>query len=69
MQLADTTKIKTVIEPYVHNWLSAQFPGHIFEEKPIRLTIGETYDSDAVAEDVSVVAAILCTSPLGMSRP
>ena len=58
--MADTTKIKTMIEPYVRNWLSEQFPRHIFKEKPIRLTTGETYAFDAVAEDVSVVAAILC---------
>jgi hypothetical protein len=58
--VADTTKIKTVIEPYVRNWLSEQFGGHIFKEKPLRLASGETYAFDAVAEDVSVVAAILC---------
>jgi len=57
--MADTTKIKTVIEPYVRNWLSKQFPGHVFKEKPIRLTTGKNYAFDAVAEDSSVVAAIL----------
>jgi hypothetical protein len=57
--MADTTKIKTVIEPYVRNWLSKQFPGHVFKEKPIHLTTGESYTFDAVAEDASVVAAIL----------
>lgn len=58
--MADTTKIKTVIEPYVRNWLSEQFPKHIFEEKPIRLMTGESYTFDAVADDGTVVAAILC---------
>ncbi len=57
--MADTTKIKTVIEPYVRNWLSEQFPGHVFKEKPVRLTTGESYTFDAVAGDASVVAAIL----------
>jgi hypothetical protein len=58
--MADTKKIKTVIEPYVCNWLSEQFPGHTFKEKPVRLTNGGRYDFDAVAEDDSIVAAILC---------
>jgi hypothetical protein len=57
--MANTTKIKSVIEPYVRSWLSKQFPGHVFEEKPIRLMTGESYRFDAVAEDASVVAAIL----------
>lgn len=57
--MADTTKIKTVIEPYVRNWLSKQFSGHVFKEKPVQLTTGESYTFDAVAEDASVVAAIL----------
>ncbi len=57
--MVDTTKIKTVIEPYVRNWLSEQFPGHVFKEKRIRLTTGESYTFDAVAEDASIVAAIL----------
>lgn len=58
--MADTTKIKTVIEPHVRNWLSKQFPGHVFTEKPIQLTTGESYTFDAVGEDASIVAAILC---------
>ena len=58
--MADTTKIKTVIEPYVRGWLSKQFPGHIFEEKYVELATGENYAFDAVAEDGSIVAAILC---------
>jgi len=58
--MADTTRIKTVIEPYVRKWLAEQFPGHVFKEKSVRLTTGETYAFDAVAEDVSIVASILC---------
>ena len=58
--MADTTNIKTVIEPYVRDWLSRQFPGHIFKEKPVQLASGGSYASDAVAEDGSIVAAILC---------
>ena len=57
--MVDTTKIKTVIEPYVRDWLSKQFPGHVFKEKPIQLKTGESYTFDAVAEDASIVVAIL----------
>lgn len=57
--MVDTTKIKTVIEPYVRDWLSKQFPGHVFKERPIPLKTGESYSFDAVAEDASIVVAIL----------
>ncbi len=57
--MADTTKIKTVIEPYVRDWLSKQFAGHVFKEKPIQLTTGASYTFDAVTEDASIAAAIL----------
>lgn len=58
--MADTTKIKTDIEPYVRNWLSTQFPGHVFKEKLVALSTGSSYRFDAVAEDGSIVGAILC---------
>jgi hypothetical protein len=57
--MADTTKIKTVIEPYVRNWLSDQFRGHVFRERSVQLASGGSYAFDAVAEDGSIVAAIL----------
>jgi len=57
--VADTTKIKTVIEPYVRGWLATQFPGHMFEERPIQLTSGGSYVFDAVSEDDLIIAAIL----------
>ncbi|MBL7062308.1 MAG: hypothetical protein ISS54_06190 [Dehalococcoidia bacterium] len=57
--MANTTKIKTAIEPHVRNCLSKQFPGHVFKEKPIQLTTGGSYTFDAVAENASIVAAIL----------
>jgi hypothetical protein len=60
--MADTKKIKTIIEPYIRNWLSTQFPGHAFSEKSIKLTSGD-YKFDAVAEDGSIVGAILCNRP------
>ena len=58
--MADTTKIKTVIEPHVRNWLSNQFPGHVFEKKRVQLASGGSHKFDAVAEDGSIVAAFLC---------
>jgi hypothetical protein len=57
--MADTTKIKTLIEPYVRKWLSNQFPGHVFEKKSVKLASGGRHRFDAVAEDGSFVAAIL----------
>lgn len=61
--MANTTKIKTVIEPYIQNWLSTKFPGHIFKEKLVTLSTGSSYRFDAVAEDGFIVGAILCNRP------
>jgi hypothetical protein len=66
--MADTTKIKTVIEPHVRLWLSKKFPGHVFEEKSVQLVTGETYKFDAVAEDGSIVGAILSSRSLTRTR-
>ncbi len=57
--MADTTRLKTVIEPYVRSWLSQRFGGQAFEEKPIILTGGGRYSCDAVSEDGSIIAAVL----------
>ena len=46
--MADTTKIKTVIDPCMRNWLSEQFHGHVFKETPLRPTTGKSYTFDAV---------------------
>jgi hypothetical protein len=61
--MADTTKIKTIIEPYVREWLSGQFPGHVFKEELITLSTGSYYKFDTVAEDGSIVGAVLCNRP------
>ena len=58
--MADTTQIKTKIEPYIRDWLSNQFPGHHFHEKAVGLRRGKQHRFDAVSEDGSVVAAVLC---------
>jgi len=63
IQVVDTTKIKTVIEPYIQNWLSTCFLGHVFKKKPVPLTTGSSHRFDAVAEDGSIVGAILCNRP------
>jgi hypothetical protein len=60
--LTDTNKIKKIIEPYIRNWLSIQFPGHIFKEKTVFIGSGE-HKFDAVAEDGSIIGAILCNRP------
>jgi len=62
--VADTTKIKTVIEPYIREWLSTRVPGHMFGEQLVQLSSGYSYNFDAVAEDGSIVGAILCNRPL-----
>jgi len=59
--MVDTTKIKTVIEPYIRNWLSKQFAGHDFEERAVQLVSSKSHKFDAVADDSSIVAAILCS--------
>ncbi|MBN1160661.1 MAG: hypothetical protein JXA17_01770 [Dehalococcoidales bacterium] len=60
--MADTKQIKTIIEPYIRNWLSSQFTGHIFKEKTVSIGLGE-HKFDAVAEDGSIIGAILCNRP------
>ena len=61
--MADTTKIKTKIEPYVQGWLLVQFPGHDFSKKRVMLSTGKSYEFDAVSKDGSIVGAILCNRP------
>ena len=61
--MANTTKIKNVIEPYIQNWLSTHFPGYVFKERLVPLITGSSYKFDAVAEDGSIVGAILCNRP------
>jgi len=58
--MADTSRIKKVIEPYIQGWLSTKFPGHTFRERRVMLRTGHTYSFDAASEDGSIVAAILC---------
>ena len=58
--MADTNFIKETVEPYVRSWLSTRFPDHNFGEKLMALTSGGHHRFDAVSEDDSIVAAVLC---------
>jgi hypothetical protein len=57
--MADTTRIKKLIEPYVRAWSSSKFPGHKFEETSVRLLWGRDHKFDAVSEDRTIIAEIL----------
>ena len=61
--MADTTPIKTQIEPYVRQWLGRQFTGLVFTERRLPLTSGLPYNFDAVSQNAAVVGAILCNRP------
>jgi hypothetical protein len=61
--MADTTPIKTQIEPYVRKWLGRKIPGLVFTERLLPLTSGLPYNFDAVSQDTAVVGAILCNRP------
>ncbi len=58
--MADTSLIKTEIEPYARQWLVRRFPEMAFTEESLPLASGLTYKFDAVSGDRTVVAAILC---------
>jgi hypothetical protein len=57
--MADTTWIKTELEPYVRNWLSLQYPGHLFLERAVPLQGGGGHSFDAVSEDLTIVGNVL----------
>lgn len=61
--MANTTELKTRIEPFVREELSKWYPGHIFNEKPLPLLKKNdgtyaVHNFDAVSEDNSIVASI-----------
>lgn len=61
--MADTSKLRYLVEPYIRNKLEKLYPGHNFTEKtlPLRKKIDGTYafhNFDAVSEDNSIVASI-----------
>ncbi len=57
--MANTTLIKTLIEPYVREWMATEFPGHQFKETRVHLISGGNHKFDAVSEDGTIVAEIL----------
>ncbi len=58
--MANTSKIKTEIEPAVRNWLKAEIGDDTLEERPVTLPSGDSYKFDAVSQDGHTVGAILC---------
>lgn len=61
--MADTSRIKTEIEPFVREWLSKRCGGLLLSERSVSLPSGGTYSFDAVSNDGLFVAAILCNRP------
>lgn len=61
--MADTTRIKKEIEPFVRAWLSKELGDTELTERPVTLLSGGVYKFDAVSEDGSIVAAILSNRP------
>ena len=57
--MANTTRIKSAIEPYVRGWLASEYPGHRFEETSVHLIWGRDHKFDAVSEDGTIIAEIL----------
>lgn len=60
--MADTTYIKSTIEPFVREWLVTQFPGNSFVEQKVQLPNGE-HKFDAVSVDGLTIGNILCNRP------
>lgn len=58
--MADTSRIKTDIEPVVRDWLQVQTGDLTLKERPVPLPSGGSYKFDAVSQDGHIVAAILC---------
>lgn len=61
--MANTSKIKTDIEPTVRDWLKREIGDNTLEERPVSLPSGGTYMFDAVSRDRQIVGAILCNRP------
>jgi hypothetical protein len=61
--MADTTRIEKEIEPFVRVWLGEELGDTTLTERAVTLLSGGVYMFDAVSEDRSIVAAILCNRP------
>lgn len=61
--MADTTRIKKEIEPFVRTWLGRELGDTTLMERDVTLLSGGVYVFDAVSEDRSIVAAVLCNRP------
>lgn len=57
--MANTSLLKTLIEPYVRSWLSRTFSIEFeLAEIPIRLSTGGLHRFDAVSKDRTIIAGI-----------
>ena len=61
--MANTSKIKTDIEPAVRDWLKREISDNTLEERPVSLPSGGSYMFDAVSRDGRIVGTILCNRP------
>lgn len=60
-EMADTTYLKRIVEPFVRRALAEEFGMH-FGSRVLTLTTGGTHEFDAVSEDYQVIAAIKSAS-------
>ncbi len=58
--MADTSRIKTEIEPFVREWLSKCCENVILEERSVVLPSGGSYKFDAVSQTGLIIGSILC---------
>ena len=61
--MADTSLIKTGIEPYVRKWLSVHLDNVPLVKCSVALPSGEGYRFDAVSQNGLIVGAFLCKRP------
>lgn len=58
--MADTSRIKSEIEPWIREWLSKHLQNRPLAERSVALPSGGSYKFDAVSQSGRIVAAILC---------
>lgn len=61
--MADTSRIKTEIEPFVREWLSNFCENVLLEERSVALPSGGSYRFDAVSQTGLIIGSILCNRP------
>lgn len=61
--MADTSRIKKEIEPFVREWLSKRCDNVVLEERSVALPSGGSYKFDAVSHNGLIIGSILCNRP------